>query len=180
MKSAFAALLLSTTLAHGWEQATLLEDGQPRSISLAGKITAVVFVSSVCPISNEYVDRMIDLWQSYSSRGVQFLFVNSNANETARDVTAHTKAAGLPFPVYRDVQNGLADRLRATLTPEAFLLDRDGRVRYQGALDDARNPARVKRSYLKEGIESVLAGRPVSRESAKATGCTIKREREMR
>jgi len=158
---------------------TLLEPGGRKKIlSLTDQVTVVVFVSAFCPVSNEYVDRMIGLYGEFSRRGVGFVFVNSNVNETDGDVREHAAAAGFPFPVYRDLDNKLADRLRASVTPEVFLLDRSGSVRYQGAMDDARNPARVKVSYLKEGIEAVLSGGPVPRPSGKATGCTIKRERK--
>jgi len=158
---------------------TLLEPGGRKHIvSLTNQVTVVVFVSALCPISNEHVDRMIGLYGEFSPRGVGFVFVNSNVNETDAEVREHAVAAGFPFPVYRDVHNRLADRLKASVTPEAFLLDRSGSVRYQGAMDDARNPARVKISHLKEGIEALLSGRPVARPTAKATGCTIKRERK--
>ncbi len=179
MKSALPALVLLGAALPAAPPGTLLDNtGSRLSVALDGQVTAVVFISSLCPISNEYVDRMIALWREFTPRGVRFLFVNSNVNESAREVREHAAVAGFPFPVYRDIRNGLANRLHATITPEAFLLDASGAVRYQGAFDDARNPARVKVEFLKEGIEALLAGKPVPRAAAKATGCTIKRERK--
>ncbi|MFN7934392.1 MAG: redoxin domain-containing protein [Bryobacteraceae bacterium] len=173
-------LALVGSLLSAADAVTLLAlDGQKQMVPITGKVTAVVFLSAVCPISNEYVDRMIQLWRDYSPQGVQFLFVNSNANEPAGEVRDHAAAAGFPFPVYRDIHHGLANRLQASITPEAFLLDQGGKLRYQGAFDDARNPARVKVQFLKDAIAAVLAGKPVARPSAKATGCTIKRERKV-
>lgn len=181
MNTVLPALLwaLASAMLPAADSVTLVNAaGKPEQVSLTGQVTAVVFLSSVCPISNEYVDRMIELHRNYSTRGVGFVFVNSNVNETDREVREHAAAAGFPFPVYRDPHNKLAERLGATVTPEAFLLDRLGKVRYQGAIDDARNPARVKVPYLSEGMEAMLAGRRIPRSSAKATGCTIKRERK--
>lgn len=179
MKSALPALALLGVALPAASPVTLMDSmGSRLPVALDGQVTAVVFISSLCPISNEYVDRMIALWRQFAPRGVRFLFVNSNVNESAREVREHAAAAAFPFPVYQDIRNGLANRLRASITPEAFLLDASGAVRYQGAFDDARNPARVKVEFLKEGIEALLSGKPVPRTAAKATGCTIKRERK--
>ncbi len=180
MRLGLSTLALFCTLLSGAEKPVFLlnANGDRQTLALEGRPTVVVFISSVCPISNEYIDRMKALYGEFSGRGVGFVFVNSNVNETAREVGEHASAAGFPFPVYRDISNALADRLGASLTPEAFLLDARSKVRYQGPIDDARNPARVKADYLREGIEALLGGKPLPRSSAKATGCTIKRERK--
>lgn len=180
MRPVLPALMFSVAaLLPAVGPVTLLETGGGKHIvSFTDRVTVVIFVSALCPISNEYVDRMSELYREFSPRGVGFVFVNSNVNETDKEVREHAASAGFPFPVYRDEHNGLADRLRASVTPEVFLLDRTGSVRYQGAVDDARNPARVKVPYVKEGIEALLSGRPVPRAAAKSTGCTIKRERK--
>jgi hypothetical protein len=69
----------------------------------------------------------------------------------------------------------VADRFGATLTPEAVVIDAGGASRYQGAIDDARNPARVKVAALQIAIKDLLAGRPVSVKSKRAFGCAIKK-----
>jgi hypothetical protein len=61
------------------------------------------------------------------------------------------------------------------MTPEAVLLDPAGAVRYQGAIDDARNPARVRIDGLRQAIDAVLAGQPVPVDRLRAFGCSIKR-----
>jgi hypothetical protein len=69
----------------------------------------------------------------------------------------------------------MADRYNARMTPEAVLLDPAGAVRYQGAIDDARNPARVRIEGLRLAIDAVLAGQPVPVHRLRAFGCSIKR-----
>ena len=64
--------------------------------------TVVVFASSVCPISNAYVERLNGMYTEYRSRGVQFVFVNSNVNEAPADIAEHAKENELAFPVYTD------------------------------------------------------------------------------
>jgi thiol-disulfide isomerase/thioredoxin len=150
-------------------------DGKDVRVETAGRLTVVVFLSSVCPISNDYNDRMIALYREYEPKGIQFLFVNANSNETAQEIAQHIKTAEYPFPVYQDPDNRVADKLGAAVTPEVFILDREGRLRYKGQIDDARNPARVQVHGVRSAIEDLLAGREVARQETKAFGCTIKR-----
>ena len=173
-----AAAGLLCTLLSGAPVTLLDGEGRKQSFNLEGQPTVVLFISAVCPVSNEYVDRMNRLYADFNAKGVRFLVVNSNVNESGQEVREHAAAAGFPFPVYRDIRNSLADKLKATITPEAYLIDQAGTVRYQGPIDDARNPARVKEDYLREALEAILAGHSIHRSSAKATGCTIKREKK--
>ena len=142
------------------------------------KATAVLFVSAVCPVSNAYNERMMQIYKDYSARGVQFLFVNANSNEPADKVAEHREEAGYPFPVYMDKNNSLADRLGAQMTPEALVLDSHGEVRYRGFIDDAKNPARVTNQGLRGALDAVLAGTRVLNPETKSFGCTIHRVRK--
>ena len=142
-----------------------------------GKATVVGFVSARCPVSNAYNQRMIALHREFSPQGVEFVFVNSNSNESADEMKIHAKQAALEFPVYRDAGNRLADLFGAQTTPEIFVLDGEGFVRYHGAIDDAQNEARVRVRGLRSAIEAVLAGKPVEPARTKAFGCTLHRVR---
>lgn len=154
-------------------------DGKAANFRLAGAVTVIAFTSTKCPISNDYNDRMSAVYRDYSGKGVQFLFVNANGNEPAPEVVEHAKAAGFPFPVYKDEGNVLADQLGATVTPEIYVFDAAGVLRYHGQIDDSRNPARVKAHTLRAAVEEMLAGKPVSRVETKAFGCTIKRVKKV-
>ena len=150
--------------------------GAPVSISAsASKVTVVIFISTKCPVSNRYNQRMIGLYREYEPKGVRFVFVNANQNEPPEEVAAHASQAEFPFTVFKDEGNLLADRLDAQATPEAYVIDAGGVLRYHGRVDDAQNPARVKEASLKLAIEDVLSGREVTNAETKAFGCTIKR-----
>lgn len=149
------------------------------TFSLHGKPTAVVFISALCPVSNAYNDRLNALYRAFSSRGVQLLFVNSNSNESAAEIAEHRRQAEFLFPVLRDTSNQVADQMGASTTPEAFLFDGRGILRYRGAIDDAKNPARVKQSYLALGLDELLANKPVTTAQSKSFGCTIHRVRKL-
>ena len=141
-------------------------------------ITVVVFISTVCPVSNSYNLRMKDIYQDYAPKGVKFEFLNANQSESQADVEDHARRVGFPFQVMKDANNLMADRLGAEYTPESFVIDREGAVRYHGRIDDAQNPARVRQNSLRLAIDAVLAGSDVPAPETKAFGCTIKRVRK--
>ena len=141
-------------------------------------VTVVVFISTVCPVSNSYNLRMKEIYQDYAPKGVKFEFLNANQNESQMDVEDHARSVGFPFPVSKDTNNAMADRLGADYTPESFVIDREGVVRYHGRIDDAQNPARVRQSSLRLAIDAVLAGGKVPKPETKAFGCVIKRVRK--
>lgn len=151
--------------------------GKTVTVNPGQQATVVTFISTVCPISNDYNDRMAALYKEYSTKGVQFYFVNANFTERAADVAEHAKSAGFPFAVYKD-DGAAVDALRAESTPHTFVIDKAGLLRYAGAIDDARNAARVQAPNLKLAIDAVLAGKSVAIPSTKAFGCTIKRARK--
>jgi len=158
-----------------------LTDSRGSAVSVApghGEVTVVMFISAVCPVSNDYNVRINDLYRDYTAKGVKFVFINANQNERQAQVEDHARRAGYPFPVYRDPNNLVADRFGAQSTPETFVIDGAGIVRYHGRIDDAQNPARVKEQSLRLAIDAVQVGGDVAAPETKAFGCTIKRARK--
>lgn len=142
-----------------------------------GHVTVVAFISTTCPISNAFNDRLSALYRDYSAKGIQFIILNANANELPSAVAEHAKSAGFPFPVMKDAGNQAADLFGAMATPETYVIDSKGILRYHGYIDDSVNEARVKNRGLRSAIDAVLAGKPVAQPETKAFGCTIKRVR---
>lgn len=171
---AVAFLLSSAPARIDTIRATDLQ-GKPVSIQTAGKITAVIFVSTNCPVSNDYNERMQALYKDYSGRGISFVFLNANGNEPAAEVARHAEKNGFSFPVYKDVNNVEADRFQAETTPHVFVVGRDSQLIYRGAIDDARNREKITRNHLRQALDAALAGKPVPVAETKAFGCSIKR-----
>ncbi len=145
--------------------------------SLKGDTTVVAFIATRCPVSNAYNDRMENLYKEFSAKGVKFIFVNTNRNEDAAEVKEHAKSSGFTFPVYKDRGSAAADRFGAQVTPETYVIDRSGILRYHGSIDDSQNPARIRSQALRAALDAVLAGKEVRTAETKAFGCTIKRSR---
>src|SRR5690348_387465 len=137
--------------------------GNPVKYSvLKGDLTVVMFIGTACPISNAYNDRMKAVYNDYTAKGVHFIFINANNSEPAAEVEAHAKAHSFPFAVYKDRNNAAADRFGAQVTPEAYVMDSAGVIRYHGYIDDAQNEARVKNHGLRTALDAVMAGKPVT------------------
>ncbi len=178
MTSRRAALAALTTgiLAYATEPMTVRDlDGKPITIIPGKEVTVVTFISTQCPISNDYNDRMSALYRDYSAKGVKFFFVNANSTEPALVVAEHAKSAGFPFAVYKD--ENAADRLGAQVTPEAFVFDMTGKQLYRGYIDDARNVARIQNHGLRDAITAAMTGKTVAAAQTRAFGCTIKKAR---
>jgi hypothetical protein len=107
---------------------------------------------------------------------VVLLSIASNANESAEGMENVSRSRGLPI-VLKDAGHAVADRYEAQFTPEIFVIDRAGVLRYRGAVDDVsfrqKNPTR---SYFEEAVEAVLAGRLPPITEVPAFGCTVVRE----
>ena len=172
--AAYADLPLGSKL----DSIRVSENSVPVTVPTTGApATVVVFISTKCPISNSYNDRMNSVFKDYSDRGVQFAFVNANANEPLAEMEEHARANQFAFKVYKDVNNVVADQFGATVTPEVFVFDRTGTLQYHGQVDDATNEARVHVRGLRSALDAVLAGKTVDVKDTKAFGCTIKKVR---
>jgi peroxiredoxin len=146
--------------------------------ALRGPLTVVTFVATQCPVSNSYNQRMVAVYKDYAQKDVKFVFVNANRSEPPSEVREHSKRVGFPFPVYKDANNVVANRFGAEVTPESYVIDGSGVIRYHGSIDDSQNEARIRTRGLQLALDALLAGKPVEMTGTKAFGCTIKRVRK--
>jgi peroxiredoxin len=144
--------------------------------SLAGKNgTVLLFISVQCPVSNAYNERMAKLADDYKAKGIAVIGINSNVAEDAAAIKAHASEHKLAFPILKDSGNKIADKLGATVTPEAYFLDTNNKLIYHGRIDNARNPAQLETSDLRNALDAALGGKAIDKAEAKAFGCSIKR-----
>ena len=152
-------------------------DNKEQSLkSLAGKNgTVLLFISVQCPVSNAYNERMEKLAQDFKAKGINVIGINSNVAEDAAAAKAHAAEHKLSFTILKDAGNKIADKLGATVTPEAYFLDANNKLVYHGRIDNARNAAEVQSQELRNAMDAVVAGKVVEKTEAKAFGCSIKR-----
>lgn len=148
-----------------------------KDLSRDRKATVIMFISTECPVSNDYNERIVGLHNDYKDQGVQFIGINSNKNESVQEMAKHKKANKFDFLVLKDLRNEIADKFRARRTPEVYLLDEKRILRYRGAIDNSQqNP---ETHYLRQVLDLVVAGKEIPKDlkTTKAFGCTIKRVR---
>jgi peroxiredoxin len=159
-----------------------LHDYQGASHELAdfahSKLVVVAFLGADCPLANRYADRLVELAGRYGPRGVAFVALNSNQQDSLKQMAHLARAHKIEFPLLKDSGNMVADEFGALRTPEVFVLDGGRVVRYRGRVDDQYGgyvrPA-PKQSDLAAALDELLAGKPVSRPVTEVSGCLIGR-----
>ncbi len=144
------------------------------------KAVVLVFLGTECVLNNQFLPVLIELHKEYSPKGVAFVGINSNSQDSRERVAAHARQNAIPFPVVKDVGNKVADQLGARRTPEAFIVDSSGTIRYQGRIDDQfgigyARAGRPTRRDLALALDEVLANQTVSVPRTEVAGCCIGR-----
>ncbi len=144
------------------------------------KAVVLVFMGVECVINNQFVPVLIGLHKEYASKGIAFIGLNANSQDSRESVAVHARRNAIPFPIVKDAGNKVADQLGARRTPEAFIVDRTSTIRYQGRIDDQfgigyARPGKPTRRDLAVALDEILAGKAVSVPRTEVAGCCIGR-----
>ena len=140
----------------------------------------VVFSCNHCPWVQRWESRIVELGNTYRAKGIGVVAVNSNdtveyPDDSFEHMQARAREKGYGFPYVVDATSGVARAFAASKTPEAFLFDAQGKLVYTGTVDDnAKDASAVTAAYLKDALEAVATGKPVTTARTKALGCSIK------
>ncbi|GAB3185668.1 thioredoxin family protein [Hydrogenophaga aquatica] len=165
-----------------------LRDTAGRAVSLSdfkGKPVVLEWVNPGCPfVRKHYQGNMQALQRDYTARGVAWLAINST-DETSADYLEPaalgrwmTERQGMPTATLLDTDGTVGRRYAARVTPHMYLIDAQGLLVYAGAIDSIAS-ARVgdierATNYVRQGLDELLAGKPLSRSGSQAYGCSIK------
>ncbi|MFZ2054079.1 MAG: thioredoxin family protein [Candidatus Aminicenantales bacterium] len=159
-------------------------DGNTHSLSdYRGKIVVLEWTNPGCPVvQRHYKDGLMPALQKEClDEGVVWLLINStnpgHANfkpaEDLKRVYGEWKAAFTAFLMDPDGKAGKA--LGAKTTPHMFIIDKEGKLAYNGAVDDDPQGTRPDRmDYVKPAVEALLKGEPVATTTTKPYGCSVK------
>jgi peroxiredoxin len=145
-----------------------------------GKPTVVVFTCNHCPYALAWHDRIADAARDYADRGVAFVAVNPNDAERypadSFDAMRERVEAdgGWPLPYLRDESQEVAHAYGAKTTPDVFVLDGQGRLRYRGAPDPDYQDPSLNAAWLREALDALLAGEDPARPETDPVGCSVK------
>ena len=144
-----------------------------------GKVVFVHFWSVVCPVVKNYERKFIALQREFSGKDVVQIAINSHQKELKGDyanLRAYVSKAGLNFPVTVDRGHEISDLFGAMVSPQCFVIDKGGVIRYIGAFDDdieGSKGANAK-SHVRDAIVALLAGKSVPVARTRPYGCAIK------
>jgi len=147
----------------------------------AAPALVVAFICNHCPYVKHLRDALADFGRECAGQGVAFVAINANdmANYPADapdKMVAETRSAGWTFPYLFDENQAVARAYRAACTPDFYLFDRERRLVYRGQFDDSRpgNGRPVTGADLRDAVNALLAGQPVTARQIPSLGCNIK------
>ncbi len=138
----------------------------------SGRVQVILFWSAECPVVRLVEPRIAELRHNWPKQ-VDLLYVASNMGEP-RELLVEAAKSHAVGPVLVDEQARLASMLGVMTTPEALVIDGEGRLRYRGAVDDSTMRQREpSRHYLAAAVQDVLAGIDPDPAETAAYGCAI-------
>jgi peroxiredoxin/mono/diheme cytochrome c family protein len=166
-----------------------LADYRGKEVSLAefkdSKAVVLAFLGVECPLARAYAPRLTELAKEFADKGVTFLIVNANRQDSLSELAQFARHFSLELPLLKDPNQQVADAVGASRTPEVFVLDGERRVCYAGRIDDQfgverggsfQRPQPTRRD-LALALEQLLAGRAIEVAQTSSTGCLIGRAR---
>jgi peroxiredoxin len=165
--------------APAWEN---LEgtDGKRHSLAdLKADVVVVVFTCNTCPVATDYEDRIVAFANTHAKSGGKVAMVAINPNtvkgDQLPDMKKRAEKKKFPFAYLHDPSQETARAYGANFTPEFFVLDRDRKVVYMGAMDDRSPPTEPTAKYLEAAVGAALGGKKAQTgETSAAAGCRIR------
>ncbi|MFT5286713.1 MAG: hypothetical protein ACI8TQ_002884 [Planctomycetota bacterium] len=145
---------------------------------IGDKPVVLIFIDTDCPIANSYVPEINRIYNEYSARDVKLTLVHVYPHLTPEDEAKHALEYSLAPPRVIDRQHKLIRLAEATTTPEVVVFDSTGSVAYRGRIDNQYSDygdrrQTVSEHYLRDALDSILAGTPVAIEQTAPLGCII-------
>ena len=153
------------------------------------KILVVVFMANHCPTAQAYEGRIMQLVTDYKNKGVTVVAISPNdplavrldelgytdLGDSFEEMKIRAAERKFNFPYLYDGQTQAVSRAYGPVsTPHVFIFDKERKLQYTGAVDNAEDPSKIKKSFARDAIEAMLDGREVAIKKMKTFGCSIK------
>jgi peroxiredoxin len=156
-------------------------DGSDHSLDDYRDASVLVLVQSCnhCPYAQAWEGRINAVQRDYADRGVRVVAISSNdvashPEDSFEEMQRRSRAQGFTFDYLYDESQEVAHALGSERTPEVFVYDGDRRLAYHGAVDDNRDETAASAHYLRDALDSVLAGESPAVADTEPVGCTVK------
>ena len=164
---------------------TLFDAPSGKDISLkdiaSDKGTVIMFICNHCPYVKHVIDGIVKLANDYIAKGIAFVAISSNdvknyPADSPEKMKELAEELNFPFPYLYDESQGVARAYSAACTPDFNIFDGNLKCVYRGQMDDARpgNGKPVTGKDMREALDALLAGRPISEMQIPSVGCNIK------
>lgn len=159
-------------------------DGKMVSLESLGDVNGyiVIFTCNHCPYAVMYEDRLIALHETYAAKGYPVVAINPNdpavmPEDGFEEMKVRADEKKFPFVYLFDGAQKLYPQYGATRTPHVYLLDKERKVQYIGAIDDSpKDESAVEEKYLEKAITALSKGEKPDPNFTKAIGCSIKKK----
>jgi len=153
--------------------------GEDTSLTLSDvkeDLVVLVFLGNHCPVVKAYEDRLIDFTKDYKDKNVRVVGVSVNDMDSDRipKIKEYMKDHGSNYIYGYDESGAIGHAYGATNTPQFFVLDKERKIRYLGAMDDSQQEAKVKKTYLRDAVDALLKGETPAVAETQPQGCGIK------
>ena len=145
------------------------------------KGTVVMFICNHCPFVIHVNPEISKLGREYQKKGIGFIAISSNDVENYPQDAPHlmtekAKEEGYSFPYLYDETQKVAKAYDAACTPDFYLFDAKLQLVYRGQLDNSRpeNGLPLNGYDLRNALNSILEGTPISEHQKPSIGCNIK------
>ena len=130
------------------------------------KAIVFAFVGTQCPLAKLYSSKLVELERQYRDRGIAFVAVDANVQDSLAEMAAHARKFGFEFAFLKDPAQELANRLGVTRTPEVCVIDSTSMIRYRGRIDDqygiGYSKDAVSKKELVVALEAILKNEDVA------------------
>ena len=164
-----------------------LQDQNGKTVKLSdykGKIVVLEWFNQGCPyvVRHYKAKTMTSTADKYKGQDVVWLAINTTAGKTAEDNKTSAEAWSISYPILSDTSSSVAQQYGAKTTPHMFVIDKEGKLVYNGAIDDDSSADGTKgdkaTNYVAKALDEVLAGKPVSTPETKPYGCGVKYQKK--
>lgn len=166
-----------------------LTDSNGKSHKLSdfkGKLVVLEWTNADCPfvVKHYASNNMQKLQKELTSQEIVWLTINSSAEGKQGHCTPEQanekvkKSGAAPTAVLLDSDGKVGKQYGAKTTPHMYIVDKQGVLQYQGAIDSDTSPKQDAiagaENYVKTAVDEILAGKPVTKANTKPYGCSVK------
>lgn len=154
------------------------QEGKEHKLSeLKGKVVVLEWTNPNCPyvVRHYKADTMIKAHKELGPDEIAWMAIDSSNSVTPEESKKWREAEGFDYPVLQDAEGAAGKLYGAKTTPHMFVIDKEGVLRYAGAIDDnAREDVETPRNYVIEAVTALKEGKTPEVTETKPYGCSVK------